>query len=194
MYRVAIIAVLALSACASTAPQNVQGVGFGSYETARASSQAGLPGGISNSELGAAGIGTVAQGAQPGGVSDEQDFEAVAARETIESDAERLARLRAGFEVVQPTAVPTRDSATPSIVDFAIRTTNQPGERLYKRSRFRAKAKFEKSCTGHPTKDVAQEIFLAKGGPEEDRDGMDPDGDGFACGWDPRPYRQALAN
>ena len=201
MYRVTIALVFGLAACSSTAPGNVQGVGFNSYETARAS-QSGLPGGsggvISNADLAAAGLPTgaasVTAGARPSGVSDEQDFDAVSSRETIESDAARLARLRAGFEVVQPTAVPTRDGETPSIVAYAIKTTNQPGERLYRRSRFRATTKFEKSCTGHATLDVAQEIFLANGGPEKDKAGMDPDGDGFACGWDPRPYRQALAN
>jgi hypothetical protein len=33
---------------------------------------------------------------------------------------------------------------------------------------------------------------LANGGPERDKEGLDPDGDGFACGWDPRPFRSAL--
>ena len=200
MYRVAIALVFGLSACVSTAPNDVQGVGFGGYETARAS-QSGLPSGsgvISNADLAAAGLPTsstgVVAGASPSGVSDEQDFDAVSSRETIESDAARLARLREGFELVEPTAVPTRAGETPSIVAFAIKTTNQPGERLYRRSRFRATTKFKKSCTGHATLDVAQEIFLAAGGPEKDKAGMDPDGDGFACGWDPRPYRQALAN
>ena len=37
--------------------------------------------------------------------------------------------------------------------------------------------------------DQAQQDFLAKGGPERDRMGVDPDGDGFACAWDPRPFR-----
>ena len=40
--------------------------------------------------------------------------------------------------------------------------------------------------------DVAQEAFLAQGGPQSDRKGLDPDGDGFACDWDPRPFRAAL--
>ena len=40
--------------------------------------------------------------------------------------------------------------------------------------------------------DKAQQDFLAKGGPDRDRLGVDPDGDGFACSWDPRPFRTAL--
>ena len=31
--------------------------------------------------------------------------------------------------------------------------------------------------------------FLEAGGPKRDRKGLDPDGDGFACAWDPRPFR-----
>ena len=33
--------------------------------------------------------------------------------------------------------------------------------------------------------------FLAAGGPERDRKGIDPDGDGFACGFNPAPFRAA---
>ncbi|CAN0586593.1 unnamed protein product, partial [Ectocarpus sp. 12 AP-2014] len=39
--------------------------------------------------------------------------------------------------------------------------------------------------------DQAQIAFLEAGGPEKDRNGMDPDGDGFACNWDPTPFRRA---
>jgi N-acetylmuramoyl-L-alanine amidase len=54
-------------------------------------------------------------------LSDEQDFDAVSARETIESDAERLARLRAEYQVVDPGALPERASGTgPNIVAFAL--------------------------------------------------------------------------
>ena len=33
--------------------------------------------------------------------------------------------------------------------------------------------------------------FLAQGGPAVDPLGLDPDGDGFVCGWDPARYRSA---
>ena len=39
---------------------------------------------------------------------------------------------------------------------------------------------------------AAQEAFLKAGGPERDRYGLDPDGDGFACRWDPTPFRAAI--
>jgi hypothetical protein len=126
------------------------------------------------------------------GISDEQDFSAVAARETIESDAERLARQRAQYEVVAPTALPQRTGDTgPNIVQFALSTTHAPGTQLYRRSSLFQKDPLV-TCAKYASPDLAQEVFLSKGGPEKDREGLDPDGDGFACGWDPRPFRNAL--
>ena len=34
---------------------------------------------------------------------------------------------------------------------------------------------------------------LPCGGPERDPRGLDPDGDGFACDWDPAPFRAAVS-
>ncbi len=42
-------------------------------------------------------------------ISDEQNFNAVAERESIESDAARLAQNRAQYVVIQPTALPQRE-------------------------------------------------------------------------------------
>ena len=39
------------------------------------------------------------------------------------------------------------------------------------------------------TKDDAQREFLKSGGPYSDKSNLDPDGDGFACDWDPEVYR-----
>lgn len=125
-------------------------------------------------------------------ISDEQDFKAVAARETIESDAERLARQRAQYEVIAPTALPQRSGSTgPSIVEFALSTTNAPGVQMYSRGGLFSRDPL-KTCAKYASPDLAQEAFLAKGGPQRDKEGLDPDGDGFACGWDPRPFRSAL--
>jgi hypothetical protein len=126
------------------------------------------------------------------GISDEQDFNAVSARETIESDAERLARNRAQYTVIQPTALPPRtEDGGPNIVAFAVNTRNQPGEPLYSRSAIRLTSP-EAACRRFRSPDLAQEAFLEAGGPERDPRGLDPDGDGFACDWDPRPFRTAL--
>lgn len=126
------------------------------------------------------------------GISDEQSFEAVSSRETIESDAERLARNRAQYQVVQPSAVPQRTGAEgPNIVQYALATTNQKGQPIYRRGGLFAERRFAQACAKYPSPDLAQQAFLAEGGPERDRLGVDPDGDGFACAWDPAPFRAA---
>ncbi|MCU0829194.1 MAG: hypothetical protein MUE52_17835 [Tabrizicola sp.] len=126
------------------------------------------------------------------GISDEQDFSAVSARETIESDAERIARNRAEYVVVQPTDLPQRPGDTgPNIVEFALATNHAPGVQLYKRGGLGLRD-VNAACGKYSSPDQAQQDFLARGGPERDRLGVDPDGDGFACSWDPRPFRTAL--
>jgi hypothetical protein len=125
-------------------------------------------------------------------ISDEQDFEAVSARESIESDAERMAQNRAQYEVVSPTALPERaGDSGPNIVKFALSTTHAPGVQMYRRGGLFQRDPLV-TCGKYASPDLAQEQFLARGGPERDREGLDPDGDGFACGWDPRPFRKAL--
>jgi hypothetical protein len=126
------------------------------------------------------------------GISDEQDFDAVASRETIESDAERLANQRAQYEVIAPTALPQRSGESQAgIVQFALSTSHAPGVPMYPRGGMFSKDPLV-ACGKYASPDLAQEQFLAKGGPQRDREGLDPDGDGFACGWDPRPFRKAL--
>lgn len=126
------------------------------------------------------------------GISDEQNFDAVAGRESIESDAERLARNAENYEVIQPGALPERSGdGGPNIVAYALATTNNPGQVLYERNTFNAVNRFNRSCSRYRNADEAQRDFLSKGGPDRDRMGVDPDGDGFACFWDPRPFRVA---
>lgn len=125
-------------------------------------------------------------------ISDEQEFSAVASRESIQSDAERLRRQREQYVVVEPTAVPQRSGDSgPNIVAFAVSTRHAPGTKVYARSGFRLRS-YEAACAPFSSSDLAQEEFLRRGGPDRDPMGVDPDGDGFACGWDPRPFRTAL--
>lgn len=128
---------------------------------------------------------------KPAGISDEQDFQAVSARETIESDAARRAAQQAQYQQVQPTAVPKRPSGQgKSIVDYALSTSNEIGQPLYKRFTLGGKNRFRRNCAGYGSPDLAQQAFLNAGGPQKDRYGIDPDGDGFACGWNPAPFRK----
>lgn len=124
-------------------------------------------------------------------ISDEQDFGAVSNRESIETDAERLRAQREARVVVAPTAVPTRPNSGPNIVQYALTTQNIVGQKLYSRGPFTSQARFERACAGYASPDLAQEAFLQAGGPERDRLKLDPDGDGFACSWNPAPFRRA---
>lgn len=125
-------------------------------------------------------------------ISDEQDFQAVTGRETIESDKARIERNRAQYQVDQPGALPERNAESgPNIVEFALSTNHPKGTQMYKRSSLRL-SKAGAACNKYPSPDLAQEAFLAAGGPDKDRKGLDPDGDGYACSWDPTPFRSAL--
>lgn len=192
-----------LAACSPTVPNSAgTGPGFADLETERARRDAALqdqPGIavgpiISNEEVasldGAASVPRTP--VDSAAISDEQDFDAVSERETIESDAERIARQREAYTVIQPTALPERSGAErPNIVAFALETTNALGQQVYRRSSVNAENRFARACARYASADLAQEAFLSSGGPERDRRGMDPDGDGFACAWDPTPFRAA---
>lgn len=91
---------------------------------------------------------------------------------------------------VQP--LPERNSdGTPNIVQFALSTSHAVGTPMYERSSLRV-GNLDSACAKYGSPDVAQEAFLAAGGPEKDRKGIDPDGDGYACSWNPQPFRAAL--
>jgi len=127
------------------------------------------------------------------GISDEQDFDAVASRETIASDKERIAQNRAAYQQVQPTDNPERTGASEAAVDlvqYALKAPNRIGETVYARSKI-ALSNSEKSCAKYASPEAAQQAFLKSGGPKRDPKNLDPDGDGFACFWDPTPFQQA---
>tara|TARA_R110002074_G_scaffold14755_22_gene50781 strand:- start:423 stop:1193 length:771 start_codon:yes stop_codon:yes gene_type:complete len=123
------------------------------------------------------------------GISQENNFDAVSGQRSIESDAARMAANRAQYQVIQPQALPERTETGPNIVAYALATSHPVGTKLYKRSRFNAANKYNRSCGQFRHQDQAQIAFMAAGGPERDRQGMDPDGDGYACTWDPSPFR-----
>ncbi|APX10942.1 excalibur calcium-binding domain-containing protein [Tateyamaria omphalii] len=129
------------------------------------------------------------------GISDENSFDAVASRESIESDAARLEANRQQYQVVQPTALPSRTGgAQPNVVQYALQTRHPKGTQVHRRFSVGSAARFERNCAAYNSADEAQIDFLARGGPERDRQGLDPDGDGYACAWDPAPFRRAAGN
>lgn len=126
------------------------------------------------------------------GISKENDFDAVDSQRTIEDDAERRAALQAQYQVVQATDVPMRaGNGGPNIVEYALNTSNAKGQGIYRRVGVSLQARNTRNCAKYPSPDLAQAEFLRRGGPERDRLALDPDGDGYACSWDPEPFRKA---
>ena len=129
------------------------------------------------------------------GISDENDFAAVASRRSIEGDAARLQQRQQQYTVVQPTALPSRaGNGQPNVVQYALRTSHAKGTRVHRRVSIASPARTQRNCAAYSSADEAQIDFLASGGPQRDRKGLDPDGDGFACAWDPAPFRRAAGN
>lgn len=212
---ISVLVLLAVTACGPTVPDS--GVGFENYPAYVRDREAALNGGttiapgpvISGEALPAtvandrdaipAGIArqsgemqAAALDASPE-ISDEQEFSAVSSRETIESNAERLARQRSVYTEIAPTALPQRSGSNgPNIVEYALTAGNRLGEQVFRRTNpFREKQSLA-ACAKFASPDQAQEEFLIRGGPERDGKSLDPDGDGYACAWDPTPFRNAV--
>lgn len=192
---------LSLAACTTGIPDSGAGVGFGDYDEYDSAREAELNGGVpaapavESATLGADGTATGNQAtpevvSNAAGISAENDFEAVSGERDIAADASLIARNRDQYRLITPTAVPMRPGTnTPNIVEYALQTNNPVGTRLYRRMGIRTAARHQQACAQFAKPDLAQEAFLAAGGPERDRENLDPDGDGFACRWDPTPFR-----
>ena len=76
-----------------------------------------------------------------------------------------------------------------NVAKFARETKNKKGEKIFNRLIFSIYDNWNE-CSKFKTKDEAQRKFLKDGGPYKDRFNLDPDGDGFACDWDPEIYRK----
>ena len=112
-----------------------------------------------------------------------------AARQT----APQQARTAPGAPV--PIALPVErggpyPGSTPVLVRYAFESAHAPGTAVWPRPNPASAAQAARVCAGFASADVAQTAFLAAGGPQRDPRGMDPDGDGFVCGWDPEPFRK----
>lgn len=154
--------------------------------------------GVAQPPLDASGAPLVASPTNPAppvvnsaGISNENNFDVVSGQRSIEGDAALIAANRQQYQVIQPQALPDRTETGPNIVAFALQTNHPRGTKIYRRTGFNRQAKFDRACAEFASADQAQIDFLARGGPEKDRKGMDPDGDGFACAWDPTPFRRA---
>lgn len=208
----AVLSVAALAACDPAIPDSGTGVGFTNYTNYQAQREAEL---IAAGEGSSANV-SVSLGGQAAtdpstdaliadaaaaipssvenavGISSENDFDAVAGTRSIEEDAALVAANRQQYQQVEPTVVPSRPaSSQPNLVEFALSTTNNVGQPIYSRLILGAEAREARNCAKYASSDLAQIDFLASGGPERNAKGLDADGDGFACSWDPSPFRLA---
>lgn len=85
-------------------------------------------------------------------------------------------------------AFPREADGRINVAAWALAQANPRGTRAYRR------APFGLSGCGRyrDAPEAAQRAFLEAGGPERDPHRLDPDGDGYACGFDPEPYRRLL--
>ncbi|PJE32179.1 hypothetical protein PSM7751_01962 [Pseudooceanicola marinus] len=183
-----------LPAGAETTPAGAGNQGADSAEAIAADAQAALNAATANSgeaPLEASPANPAPEAVNPLGISEENDFGAVDQQRSIEEDAEFIQENRARYEQIQPEALPERADTGPNLAAYALGTTHSVGTPLYTRIGINAEARYTRNCAKYASPDLAQADFLSKGGPQRDRMGLDPDGDGFACTWDPAPFRKA---
>ena len=98
----------------------------------------------------------------------------------------------AGSQGATPRAVPTRPRGpSAAVAAFARGAPNRVGQSIYVRDGAADPRSLPPDCGRYASDDLAQEAFLMAGGPQVDMLGLDPDGDGFACGWNPARYRRS---
>ena len=110
-----------------------------------------------------------------------------------EKAKQSLLNARQKRTIVKPVDIEElKQESSVNVVLFARQTSNNVGEKLY--NRITTKRKNSTRCLRFVSADDAQRFFLEKDGPEKDHWDLDPDGDGFACKWDPKPYRILITN
>ncbi|MDO5614132.1 MAG: hypothetical protein Q4G14_12955 [Paracoccus sp. (in: a-proteobacteria)] len=119
-------------------------------------------------------------------------FDAPTADDIMWKPAPRQAAATVAATTQAPAAQTGRyGGATPVLTRFAFAAQHAPGTRVWARPAGGTAAQAARACAPFANADQAQVAFLTAGGPEADPRGMDPDGDGFVCGWNPAPWRQA---
>lgn len=108
-------------------------------------------------------------------------------RTEVDAQAEARAVARAEAQLPTTTSGPYPGS-TPVLVRYAFAARHPVGQAVWPRTGG-SEAAAAKFCASYSDPSRAQTAFLAAGGPDRDPAGVDPDGDGFVCGWDPAPYR-----
>ena len=123
--------------------------------------------------------------------NDRLDLSLDTLEQQIKDKAEAAEKLESARKqrIVIETEKPSHSAGTINIAAFARSTINKKGESVYARSPFQTFDHWTE-CAFFNTNANAQRFFLRTGGPKVDLKNLDPDGDGFACDWDPSIYRQ----
>lgn len=173
---------VALAACTSEPEELQTGIGFGSLEEYRAIQDAELQGATTASPV----PEPLAVGTETAGTVTAAN--AGAPLSAIPADAAAVRQNPAAAPVVAA-PVPTRPGTQePNIVAYALATSHPVGTSVYPRNAASA-SRTQSACARYSSSDQAQIDFLKSGGPERDSKGLDPDGDGYACAWDPSAFR-----
>lgn len=118
----------------------------------------------------------------------DNSFQRVVERESIETDRQKLQELSKQRVELEAEPLPAR-TADVNLAAFARATSHKIGDKVYRRSGIRSSSRAASECRKYRNPDEAQRAFIAAGGPEIDAMRIDPDGDGFVCGWSPIPFR-----
>jgi hypothetical protein len=110
------------------------------------------------------------------------------AQTSAQTPPQQIAMSPSGDDFVAPPLPAGMSVLGANVVAFALSTDHGVGERVYPRFPLRL-GRPEVRCSDFRTTDLAQDWFLTNEGPDRDRAGLDPDGDGFACNWTPDRYR-----
>jgi hypothetical protein len=123
--------------------------------------------------------------------NDRLDLSLDTLEQQIKDKAEAAAKLESARKqrIIIKMEKPSHSADTINIAAFARSTINKKGESVYTRSPFQTFDHWTE-CAFFNTNENAQRFFLKTGGPKVDLKNLDPDGDGFACAWDPSIYRQ----
>lgn len=188
-----VIPALMLAGCDPQGPNLSAGVGFGDYQTYLAEREAALRGTApapvapaSASPVPNASVGAI----QPAPIS-------VAPIAPAPADGAPLSAIPGLTSAtapvpapvaISPAATPPATAAAPNLAAYALQAQNRLGQPVWPRGGL-ALTNHDRACARFVSSDQAQMEFLRRGGPERDPRNLDPDGDGFACAWDPTPFQ-----
>ena len=87
------------------------------------------------------------------------------------------------------TALPKQlDGIQAYLATYALQSNHTIGTKVYTRRNAGAVSTQVRNCSHYNSDNEAQVEFLALGGPKKDSLGLDIDGDGYACDWNPAPF------